>query len=189
MTQPNAGSIVFIALIIWGAYRRIKRSIGRQPLRPVRSIISLVVLTLVSGLVLKFASNNTNALLAFGGGALLGAGLGIVGLRLTKFETTSEGHFFIPNTKIGIALSALFIGRILYKNLPLLLNGNNNTTNSGVDAQGHPLIFQSPLTLLILGLTIGYYFIYRVGILIHMRDKIIGGGTPKPPVINPPPAP
>ncbi len=84
MNAPPPGSIVFIALIAWGAYRRIKRNIGRQPLRPKRSIVSLVVLTLVSVLVLNFASGNPNALLAFGGGALLGAALGVLGLRLTK---------------------------------------------------------------------------------------------------------
>ncbi len=101
---------------------------------------------------------------------------------------TSEGHFYVPNTHIGIVLSALFIGRILYKNLPIMLNGGNAGSNPGVDAQGHPVIFQSPLTLLILGLTLGYYFVYRVGILIHMRDKIGAGLPPKPPVINPPAA-
>jgi hypothetical protein len=120
-------------------------------------------------------------LLGFCGGVLAGAILGMVGLRLTKFETTAEGHFFIPNTHIGIALSALFIGRIVYKNF---INPNGN----GVDDQGRPLMFQSALTLFILGLTIGYYVIYRIGVLIHTRDKIKAATPPKPPVINPPTA-
>jgi hypothetical protein len=186
MTSNPGMTIAFGALIVWGVYRRIRRNIGRQPLRPARSIISLVILGLVSWMVVNYASANPNALLAFGGGALLGAILGVVGLRLTKFETTSEGHFYIPNTHIGIVLSALFIGRLAYKYFPIFLHGENSGGNtSGLDAQGHPLLFQSPLTVFILGLTIGYYFVYRVGILIHMRDKI-GGGSPKPPAINPP---
>jgi hypothetical protein len=31
--------------------------------------------------------------------------------------------------------------------------------------------FQSPLTLLILGLTVGYYLVYQTGLLIHNHDK------------------
>ena len=59
-------------------------------------------------------THNMNLLLGFGGGILLGAILGIFGLRLTKFETTDEGHFYIPNVYIGSALSLLLVGRIIY---------------------------------------------------------------------------
>ena len=173
MAAP-AVPILFVGLIAWGIYRRIRRNIGRQKLRPRRSIVSLVILTLISALFLFIASQNTNALLGFTGGLLLGGLLGLVGLKLTKFETTNEGHFYTPNTHIGIALSVLFIGRLAYRYMP---GGSMSAMQSG-----HPMPFQSPLTLFILGLTVGYYIVYQIGILVHNHDKNnASGATPPPP--------
>src|SRR4051812_28485188 len=104
MASPVAP--IFIGgLLAWSIYRRIRRNIGRQKLRPVRAVISMIILSLISTLVLSAVAHNTHALLGFGGGLLLGGILGGVGLRLTKFETTEEGHFYTPNMHIGIVLS------------------------------------------------------------------------------------
>jgi len=148
----------------WGIYRRVRRNIGRQPLRPNRIIISLVMLTLVTILVLAGALQFPKLLLGVGGGILLGGVLGFVGLRLTKFETTDQGHFYVPNMYIGLALSLLLVGRMLYR-LPV--------THAAMtaSASGQPQLFQSPLTYFILGLTIGYYLVYRTGLFVHLHDK------------------
>ena len=71
---------------------------------------------------------------------MLGALLGLVGLRLTRFETTDEGHFYTPNTHIGIVLSVLFVGRLLYHYIP-------GHVVTGAKSAAMP--FQSPLTLFI----------------------------------------
>ena len=161
MTTP-AGTLVFGGLIAWGIYRRVRRNIGRQPLRPTRIIISLVVLTLISVLLTFISLEFPKLLLGVGAGVALGVALGFVGLRLTKFETTDQGHFFTPNTHIGIVLSVLFVGRIAYR---FIVAGNAATT------QNPAMPFQSPLTLFIFGLTVGYYIVYQIGILIHNHDK------------------
>jgi hypothetical protein len=154
-------AILFGGLIVWGIIRRVRRNIGRQPLRPRRAIISITILSLVSVLIAGVSFHNTNLLLGLVGGLLLGGLLGLVGLRLTRFETTDAGHFYTPNAHIGIALSVLFVGRMVYRFIVL----------GGADAQNHAPVFQSPLTLVIFGLTVGYYFVYQTGILIHNNDK------------------
>ena len=163
MSSAHFLPIFLAGLFAWSIYRRVRRNIGRQPLRPSRAIRSIVILSLVSVLIAVTSSQNTNLLLGFGGGLLLGALLGFVGLKLTRFETTEEGHFYIPNTHIGVALSVLFVGRIIY----------NKYVPSGhaAAAQNPALTFQSPLTLFILGLNVGYYIVYQIGILIHNHDK------------------
>jgi hypothetical protein len=162
MTSAPVMPILFGGLIAWSLYRRVRRNIGRQPLRPGRAIRSIIILCLVSVLIVVTSLQNTNLLLGFGGGLLLGALLGFVGLKLTRFETTDEGHFYTPNTHIGVALSILFVGRVAYHYvLP-----TNATT-----AHDRAMPFQSPLTLFILGLTVGYYIVYQIGILIHNHDK------------------
>lgn len=105
---------------------------------------------------------NLNLLLGFGGGIFLGALLGLAGLRLTRFETTDEGHFYTPDTRIGIAISMLLVGRLLYRFWVL------RDVSSAPD---HPPPMQSALTFSIVGLTFGYYIVYYLGLLMHTRDK------------------
>jgi hypothetical protein len=153
-----------IGLMVWGVYRRVRRNIGQQPLRPARIIVSLVVLSLVSALLVFVSLPFPKMLMGIGGGMLLGGALGFLGLRLTKFETTEQGHFYTPNTHIGIALSVLLIGRMLYRWWMF----RDAATAAPMDQSQ---LFQSPLTYFILGLTLGYYFVYRIGLFVHTHDK------------------
>src|SRR5450755_4241286 len=114
MTSPPVVPILFGGLIAWSIYRRVRRNIGQQPLRPRRIMISIVIFSVVSVLFIAASLQHLHLLLGIIVGLLCGALLGLAGLRLTKFETTDAGHFYTPNTHIGIALSVLFIGRLLY---------------------------------------------------------------------------
>jgi hypothetical protein len=160
MTGPMP--ILFGGLMAWGLYRRVRRNIGQQKLHPGRSIFSIVVFSLVILVLFGVSLQMPKLMLGIGGGLLLGAPLGWLGLRLTKFETTEAGHFYTPNTHIGIVLSALFAGRMLYRFWP---RGDNSL------AASQPQLFQSPLTLFIFGLMAGYYIVYHIGLLVHARDK------------------
>lgn len=92
-------------------------------------------------------------------GVALGTGLGVYGLRLTKFEQTPRGLFYTPNAHLGVALSLLFVGRIAYRAAQLYFS-------SGSLLVGRPTDFaRSPLTLLIFGVLAGYYVTYAVGLL------------------------
>lgn len=156
--------LLFGGLFAWIIYRRVRRNIGKQRLRPVRSIIRLVILCLASLAIIAVGIIiNVKILAGFGGGLVPGLLLGFVGLKLTKFETTAEGHFFIPDTRIGIALSLLLTGRLIYR-MSVLHNATLET--------GHPPAGQSPLTYLIVGLTCGYYIVYSIGLLIHAHEKM-----------------
>ena len=119
MSSPHFATILIVGIFAWSIYRRVRRNIGRQPLRPGRAKRSIVILSLVSAVIVYTSLQNINLLLGFGGGIVLGALLGFAGLKLTRFETTDAGHFYTPNTHIGVALSVLFVGRIAYKYIPL----------------------------------------------------------------------
>jgi len=161
MTSPVV-PVLIGGLFAWSIYRRVRRNIGRQPLRPRRAITSITILSLVSVLIVGTSLHNTNLLLGFAAGLLNGGLLGLVGLRLTRFETTAEGHFYTPNTHIGIVLSVLFVGRFIYQHI---------VAGNAAAVQNPAMPFQSPLTLFIFGLTVGYYLVYQTGILIHNHDK------------------
>lgn len=160
----------------WVIYRRVRRNIGQQKLRHTRIIISLCFLALFSAVIIFVGvmQNNTTILLTFGGGMLLGGGLGLVGLRLTRFETTEAGHFYTPNTYIGAALTLLLAGRMFYRLMVV-----NNLANASSAHSPPPM--QSPLTYFILGLTFGYYIVYYIGLFVHTHDrKPDGSGVQNP---------
>jgi hypothetical protein len=101
-------------------------------------------------------------MLTFAGGIVLGVAFAFLGLHHTRFETTEEGHFYTPNTYIGVALSVLLVGRMAYRSF-LLQYATDDKPQLGP--------FQSPLTLFMLGLTIGYYLTYYIGLFVHTHDK------------------
>lgn len=163
MTPAHVMPIWFGGLIVWSVYRRVRRNIGRQRLRPRRAAISLVILSIVSVVTGGTSVHNINLLLGFGGGLVPGALLGHIGLSLTRFEIKSEGHFYTPSAHVGVALSLIFIGRLIYRYV--MLRGLSPATNHV------PAAAQSPLTLFIFGLLAGYYIVFYAGVLIHSHDQ------------------
>jgi hypothetical protein len=162
--------LIFVPLFIWRMYSRIKRNIGRQKLGKWRPWITLTIFPVVLILISLGAFAHPLRLLAMAGGLVVGAALGVFGTRQTKFESTAEGHFYTPNAHLGIALSAIFAGRIIYRMVQLYSMDPN--------VQPNPADFaSSPLTLSIFGLLAGYYMTYAVGLIRH-RLGIERAATP-----------
>lgn len=155
------------ALVVWGVYRRLRRTFGRQRVQAWRLWLRITLLTLVGGLIVATAaSHNPQALEALVAGVACGAVLGYLGLRHTRFEVTAEGRFYTPHTYIGLVVTVLFLGRLLYRFLYLSF-GANATGGANPD---FALAYQrSPLTLGIFGVLVGYYVFFYAGILLRTR--------------------
>ena len=137
--------------------------VGRQRLsiRPWFTVV-LVPVVLIA-LLLQTLANPMTALMLLGGAAV-GSMLGVVGLRLTRFERTPEGFFYTPNAHLGIALSLLMVARIGYRMVPLLLTGATVLTP--------PADFvRSPVTLLLIGVLASYFVTYAIGLLRWRHSK------------------
>jgi hypothetical protein len=161
--MPVVLPFLFVGFLVWIICLRVRSNIGRQPVRPrlIRTYLFWgIVFTL---LVIRFSFQSQNQALAIGAGLLLGAALGRFGWRLTKFEETPEGHFYTPDTRIGISLLLLFMGRLMYRLWLLRQSGRV----SGVQA------LRNPLTLFIFGLIAGYYIVYYSGLFMYTREKAI----------------
>jgi hypothetical protein len=154
-------TILLVALVAWGIGRRVRRNFGRQPVHPGRIGLRVGVLALAGGLVVA-TTRNVPALEAVIAGIACGAALGYLGLRHTRFEVTPQGRFYTPHTYIGLAVTALFLGRVLYRFVYLshsadaMVNANQNLT----------IAYQkNPVTLGIFGVLIGYYVAFYIGVL------------------------
>ena len=127
-------------------------------------VIWMVVFSVLTLLIALAGLTHPPTLTALAGGLLLGVPLALLGLRLTKFETTRKGTFYTPNTTIGVALSLLFVGRLAYRFMVL------TEASAGRDPS-LPQLFQSPLTFLFFGVTAGYYIAYYAGVLKRGRER------------------
>lgn len=159
------------ALVVWALYRRMRRSFGRQRIRDARMWIRIGVLSAAAVLVTATlatagVARDGEALGALLAGIACGAGLGYFGLRYTKFEVTPEGRFYTPHTYIGLAVTALFVGRLLYRFLAIY----DGVIPAATAGQGLASAYQrSPFTLAVFGALVGYYVLYYVGILQRSR--------------------
>jgi hypothetical protein len=159
-------SLLIGALVVWRFYSRIRRMVVRQKLSKVRPWITACALPVV---VVLFAAGSIAQPLseaALLGGAVVGIGLGIYGLRLTRFENTPEGLYYTPSAHLGIALSVLLIGRVGYRAMQMYSVADVSSTPRPVPFTG------TPITLMIFGALAGYYVAYAIGLLRWRRNVL-----------------
>lgn len=162
--QPvNYVPIAIICLFVWRIYSRVRRTIARQRVTPGRMIARIVIyaiLTLLFAVVSILFFGELRGFASLIAGVAGGAGLALIGLQLTRFETTPEGRFYTPNPYMGVGLSVLLIGRILYRVM---------VVSSAAQSHTQPQLMQSPLTYFFYGLLAGYYMAFFTGVLLRSR--------------------
>lgn len=162
MTHDPYVFAAMAALILFALYRRFRRNFGRQPLQPRRLKVRIASLSLVALLLGLRALHSTDIAAAGLVGVAAGAALAWYGLRLTRLDATPDGIFYTPNGYIGALLSALLIGRLVYRFVVLY------PAFQAAQAQaGDPFAMyqRSPLTVALFGIVIGYYIAYCAGLL------------------------
>ena len=171
-TPSSLISAGVVLLVLWRLYSRVRRMVGRQRYRSVRPWVTVVLFPLLLLALLLASLAQPESLAALVLGAVVGAALGVWGLRLTRFEATEAGLFYTPNAQLGIALSLLFIGRIVYRFLQLRLLG-------GSPALPPEDFTRSPLTLAIFATLAGYYIVYAVGLLRWAASQRASAAPPE----------
>lgn len=152
-------TVALMVLVAWRVYWRFRRSIGRQRFvaaRPWLSVTLFPVILALVGFSLRFQPAVMGLSLA--GGLLLGVALGMLGLRLTRFEVAADGLYYVPSAHLGIALSALLVARIVYRYIVVGFPGAGPATTPAA-------MHLTPLTLALVGTLAGYYVTYAVGLL------------------------
>ena len=154
----NIALLVLLPLLAWRVYARIRRVVGRQKFSRLRALGTLTIFPVLIALLAYAAHTHMNALVGLAAGLAGGAVLAAYGLRLTRFEHTPEGLYYKPSAHLGIALSLLLVGRILYRLVEVYRSDPAVTSLS-----------LSPLTMVVVGLLAGYYVAYAIG-LVRWRE-------------------
>ena len=157
MNLTTIALLVLTPFLVWRVYSRLRTMMARQ-----RSILSrhwtgvgvFLAMVLVPASELVSRPEGLAWLLA---GTAGGIAYGVWGLRLTRFEDTDEGCYFTPNARLGILIAMLFTARILYIGFEMYANQGSNIPT--------PRFTDSPLTMLTVGLTGGYFGTFSAGLL------------------------
>jgi hypothetical protein len=152
-------TVAIIALIVWRLYARVRRNIGPQHFVPARAWLTVTLFPLLIALIaLGLRFQPPVAGLSLVGGLVGGTALGVLGLRLTRFEAAAEGFYYVPSAHLGVALSTLLVARVLYR----FITAGAPGSNQGVAPFAAHL---TPLTLALIGTLAGYYVTYAAGLL------------------------
>ena len=163
--------VAVTAIVAFGVYRRVRRNIGRQILTATRQYVRMGLISVLC-LVLTFLHPLQPVAAAYiGSGLIVGAAIGWFALRHTEFAATPEGYFYTPHLYIGIAITALFVGRLLYR--VVLVYGTLANATPGTA----PTPDSNRLTLGILFLTASYYIVYCTGLLQWLRKAQRSAGA------------
>jgi hypothetical protein len=97
-------------------------------------------------------------------GVMIGVGLGLWGAHRTRFETYEGRLHYLPHTYTGIAVSLLFLGRLVYRFVQFY--SVTHAAHTGKLPDNAAQVFapasmvRSPLTVGILYVLVGYYVVY-----------------------------
>ena len=146
---PYATAIVLL-IALWRIYGRIRASIGRQPIRIIRTRIVSILFPVALVLLLFAAFRQPWSI----GGQLMGVALGVTlaeyGGRHTKFEESNGQFFYTPPRLLSPAMALLFIGYLVYKLLTFYIATEGFT-------QPRPNLQLHPVALFFAGVILGFY--------------------------------
>ena len=163
--------LIMLPLLAWMVWKRVSRQFGRQPIRRKRMIARIVLFAIIGSLLALTGLQQLALAEGLLAGVLIGAAVGLVGLRLTRFEVDPiKGDCYVPNPWIGALLTALLLGRLAWRMLEMWQLSQALPAASGNVAAMPPMgQTMTPLTLVVIGLLVGYYIAYFTGLLIHHR--------------------
>jgi hypothetical protein len=153
MDYTRIGPYLIAALAVFVVYRRLRRSFGPQVLSRKRMSIRIGVLAVIGCLLLPSSLESGEFLTALLAGGAAGIALAIWGANRTRFETLSGVLNYVPHTYTGIAVSLLFIGRLVYRLVGIYMHAQPagfSSTSMG----------SSPVTRGLLYVVVGYYTCY-----------------------------
>jgi hypothetical protein len=162
LTLTTLALLVLTPLLVWRIYSRLRTRMARQRSIVSRHYTGLGVFAAMVVVPLSELADKPLPLAALAIGTALGVSYGIWGLRLTRYEDTDQGYFFTPNARLGIVMAMILVARVLYLGVELYVNQQA--------ARPTPPFTGSPLTMLCVGLTAGYFGTYSVGLLRWRRQ-------------------
>lgn len=159
--------LVLLALMPLILFQRYRVGSARRLARPWVATLN-IVLTAVSAVLFLTVAAVTAVWVphAFGGAALgivVGLGLGVVGLLLTRWEPTAAAFHYTPNRWLVLLVTVMVSARIVYG-----FWRSWKAAEAGIYGTEMVLAFGIPESLAVGGAVIGYYIAYAWGVRLRL---------------------
>src|SRR4051794_7964236 len=113
MTITNWTPVVLIGLAIaFAVYRRGRTLFTRQKLRPTMLTARLGLFAVLGVIVFLLNVGEPHAVGAGVAGFVVGAGVAVVGTRLTQWEYLPDGAYYTAIVYVGVAVIGMFLLRL-----------------------------------------------------------------------------
>lgn len=160
--------LVFVVLLPFSLFQRYRVGTARRPARAWVATLNLVALALSIACFLGGAAVTSfwvpDALSYSAAGVAGGSGLGLIGLALSRWESTPGGLFYTPNRWLVLGVTLVVSVRILYGFWRVWETWRLNPgETSWVVAAG------VAGSLAAGGIVLGYYFTYWVGVRLRVQ--------------------
>lgn len=162
MNITTLALLLLTPILVWRIYTRLKTQMARQRSLMTRHYTGVLVFVAMILVSLSKVVAHPYPLAALAAGTALGVFWGVFALRRTHYEETEGGYFFTPPMRLGIAMAMILVARVLYIGVELYAAQQG----FGLAAPGFT---DSPLTMLCVGLTGGYFATYSIGLLLWRR--------------------
>lgn len=168
--QHLTGTLVSTGLVLFFMYRRFRRNFGKQLLRRGYMTFRLVLLSVIGVLLLPSTLFSTELALVTAAGLAVGMGLAIWAAKHLRFENHDGKLYYIPHTYAGMIVTALFLGRILYRFVVMssFMSSMNSARAGGPspqDINSLQAYTHNPVTRGIFFILISYYVLYYAYVL------------------------
>ena len=155
--------LIFIALLPVILIQRYRVGSARRLARPWTATLNVALMAFSAISFLIGAAVTAiwvpNAFIGATAGIALGAGLGSLGLMLTRWEPTAATLHYTPNRWLVLVVTFVVSARVLYG-----LWRSWTVVENGVYGTPMVLAFGIPQSLAAGGAVIGYYVVYRWGV-------------------------
>lgn len=179
--QHYTSVILIVILVLFGMYRRVRRTVGFQYLARGRMIIRLIIFLVLALAILAGGAVNPLSYVFDVFGLVIGGIIAYISARTTRFEMRNGRWGYLQHLWIGIGLLVLFIGRLAFRFIELSQGvGKINQQKASGQNQMTAQNFSDPWTSGFLMLLVAYYISYFIFLLRKARElenQPASGGT------------
>lgn len=165
MSNPPTAFVGVAVVLCFVVYRRARRAVSRRKVSrgfTIRAVlVSLITLGLLVALAFDAVSGHYHLLAGGVGGVVVGACLGVAGLRTAVFDREDGDLFVRTNRYISLTVVGLLVVRIAYRLFGAYSTMQTVTTAGPSGSSGGSLngmsSYNDPWTIAVVGILLAYY--------------------------------